>query len=73
MGALKRVHPLPLAPLAAVYARPNLIDTALSVSSRLMDRAARSPFRCGVGHVGVRARAGVCDGLRLPCGAALAH
>ena len=57
MGALKRMHPLPRAPPAAVYARPNRIDTASSVSFRLMDRAARSPFHCGVGHVGVRARA----------------
>ena len=47
--------PLP-SPLAAVYARPNRIDTASSVSSTLMDRAARSPFRCSVGHVGFRAR-----------------
>ena len=73
MGALKRIHPLP----PAVYTRPNRIDTASSVSSKLLDRAARSPFHCGMGHVGVRVRApmlrGVCDGLKLPCGAALAH
>ena len=31
--------------------------TLTSVSFRLMDRAARSPFHCGMGHVGVRARA----------------
>ena len=51
--------PLSLRPptTAAVYARPNRIDTASSVSFRLMDRAARSPFPCDVGHVGVRARA----------------
>ena len=57
MRALKRIHALPPALTAAVHARPNRIDTASSVSFRLMDRAARSPFHCGVGHVGVRARA----------------
>ena len=56
MGALKRIHPLPPASPAAVYARPNRIDAASSVSFRLMDRAARSPFHCGMEHVGVRAR-----------------
>ena len=65
--------PSPLSP-AAVHARPNRIDTALSVSFRLMDRAARSPFHCGMGHVGLRARAPMLrDGLRLPCSAPLAH
>ena len=49
--------PPPPPPPAAVYTRPNRIDTASSVSFRLMDRAARSPFHCGLGHVGVRARA----------------
>ena len=76
MGSMKRKHPLPHALPADVHARPNRIDTA-AVSFRLMDRAARSPFICGMEHVGVRARAGasrcVCDGLRLPCGAALAY
>ena len=58
MGALKSIHPLlPASSPAAVYARPNRIDTASSISFRLMDRAARSPFHCGTGHVGVRARA----------------
>ena len=52
------------ASLAAVYARPNRTDTTSSVSSTLMDRAARSPFRCGVGHVGVRGRAGASRCVR---------
>ena len=57
-GAPLRVFiPCPLLPPpATVYARPNRNDTASSVSVRLMGRAARSPFHCGTGHVGVRAR-----------------
>ena len=48
-----------------------LAENTLSLQflSGLMDRAARSPFHCGTGHVGVRARANA----RLSCGAALAH
>ena len=39
-----------------MHARPNRIDTASSVSFRLMDRAARSPFHCGMARRGPRAR-----------------
>ena len=75
-GAFKRMHPLPPAPPAAVYARPNRIDTVSSVSFRLMTEqlARRSIVVWGTsGSARAPLPRGVCDGLRLQCGAALAH
>ena len=69
IGAIYHWHSANSGPLAE--------NTPLTpVSFRLMDRAARSPFHKKRGTSGsTRAPMprGVCDGLRLPCGAALAH
>ena len=54
MGALERKHPLHPAPLRR----------RVRAANRLMDRAARSPSHCGMGHVGVHARANAARCVR---------